>query len=176
MERHRYMFVFLLLFGLFAGLSCDGTGSIPPGSGAADQQTDQQDGAAIVRIGSASYSVDLAVLPEERQQGLSGREFMAQGEGMLFVFENEQPLHFWMKEMRFPLDMLWIDAQCRLVGVSADVPTPPPNGGDGEIPRAQSPSPARFVLELNAGEAARQGMAEGDLVEFQGAITGRYGC
>ena len=129
-----------------------------------------------MRIGNASYSVDMAVLPEERQQGLSGREQMAEDTGMLFVFEEERPLHFWMKEMHFPLDIIWIDAGCRLLDVSADVPTPPPGVDNDEIPRAQSPSPARYVLEVNAGEAARKGLQPGDLVEFQGAIAGQHGC
>jgi uncharacterized membrane protein (UPF0127 family) len=81
-----------------------------------------------------------------------------------------------MKEMHFPLDIIWIDAQCRMVGVAADVPTPPPNADNDQIPRVQSPSPSRFVLEVNAGEAARNGLAAGDVVEFQGTIAGQYGC
>ena len=134
-------------------------------------------GQASVRIGGeATYAVDVAVKPEERRQGLSGRETMAQDAGMLFVFEEEQPLQFWMKDMRFPLDIIWIDGQCRLIGVSADVPTPPPNAGSDEIPRVQSPSPAQYVLELNAGEWARAGLSPGDRVQFLGAIEGQYGC
>ena len=134
-------------------------------------------GVASVRIGrDVTYAVDVAVTPGERQQGLSGRETMAQDTGMLFVFEEEQPLHFWMKDMRFPLDIIWIDGQCRLIDVAADVPTPPPNADNSEIPRAQSPSPARYVLELNAGEWARAGLSPGERVEFLGAIEGQYGC
>ena len=165
------MFILVLLFGLFTGLNCAGTEqqATLPGPTPAPEQP-------VARIGGASYSVDMAVLPEERRQGLSGREHMAQDAGMLFVFEEEQQLHFWMKEMRFPLDIIWIDAQCRLVGVSAEVPTPVPNAGNDEIPRAQSPLPARFVLEVNAGEAARNGLSAGDAVEFQGVIAGQYGC
>ena len=129
-----------------------------------------------MRIGSATYAVDLAVTPEERRQGLSGRETMPPNAGMLFVFEEEQPLHFWMKDMRFPLDIIWIDAQCRLIDVAAHVPTPPPGANDADIPRAQSPAPAQYVLELNAGESARAGLSPGAPVEFLGAIQGRYGC
>ena len=132
---------------------------------------------ALVLIrGGVSYAVDLAVTSEERQQGLSGREQMAQDEGMLFVFEEEQGLSFWMKEMHFPLDIIWIDAQCRLIDVAAEVPTPPPGAESSDIPRAKSPSPARYVLEVNAGESERNGLQPGDLVEFQGAIAGKYGC
>ena len=134
-------------------------------------------GEASVRIGGeATYTVDVAVKPGERQQGLSGRETMAQDTGMLFVFEEEEPLTFWMKDMRFPLDIIWIDGQCRLIDVAAGVPTPPPNASNEEIPRAQSPRPAQYVLELNADEWARAGLSPGDLVEFLGAIEGQYGC
>ena len=131
---------------------------------------------AVVSIGNVTYIVDLAILPEERQQGLSGREHMPLDVGMLFVFERERQLNFWMKEMHFPLDIIWIDAQCRLVEVAANVPTPPPNASNADIPRVQSPSPARYVLELNAGEAARNGLQPGDPVEFLGAIAGQHGC
>ena len=132
---------------------------------------------ASVRIGGeATYAVDLAVKPAEQRQGLSGRETMAQNSGMLFVFEEEQPLYFWMKDMLFPLDIIWIDDQCRLIDVAADVPTPPANAGNDEIPRVQSPLPARYALELNAGEWARARLSPGDLVEFLGAIEGQYGC
>ena len=162
------MFILLLLFGLLTGMACAGgaTATAPP----------EPDGAPTVRVGSASFSVELALSPEERQQGLSGRQSLARNAGMLFVFEEERTLHFWMKDMLFPLDILWIDARCRLAGVAAGVPTPPPGAGNDEIPRAQSPSPARFVLEVNAGEAARNGLWPGDAVEFRGTIAGRYGC
>lgn len=131
---------------------------------------------AVVSIGGATYSVDLAILPEERQQGLSGREHLPLDAGMLFVFEQERQLNFWMKEMHFPLDIIWIDGQCRLVEVAANVPTPPPDANNADIPRVQSPSPARYVLELNAGEAARNRLQPGDPVEFLGAIAGQHGC
>ncbi len=164
-----------LLFSLLAGLGCGALQTATPTPEPARPAATPASEPAV-RIGGEVYQVDLAVLPEERRQGLSGREPLAPDEGMLFVFEEEQPLHFWMKDMRFPLDIIWIDAQCRMVGVAADVPTPPPGAGSDEIPRAQSPSPARFVLEVNAGEAARRGLSAGDAVEFQGSIAGRYGC
>ena len=132
---------------------------------------------SAVRIGGVTtYAVDVAATPEERQQGLSGRETMALDTGMLFVFEEERPLHFWMKEMHFPLDIIWIDGQCELIGVSAEVPTPPPNAESAAIPRANSPAPALYVLEVNAGEWQRNGMSEGDRVEFLGPIKGQNGC
>ena len=165
------MYVLLLLWSLLIGLGC-GVAQL----GATSTVQKPAEDAPIVRIGGTTYTVDLAVLSEERQQGLSGRESLAENEGMLFVFEEEGQLNFWMKEMRFPLDIIWIDAQCRLLDVSADVPTPPPNARNEDIPRAPSPSPARYVLEVGAGEAARNGLEAGDLVEFEGSIEGQHGC
>ena len=160
-----------LILLLLTLLSC-GVGALT----AAPEPTDSP-GVASIRIGDhVTYTVDVADEPEERYQGLSGRETMAGDTGMLFVFEEEEPLTFWMKDMRFPLDIIWIDGQCRLIDVAADVPTPPPNASNEEIPRAQSPSPARYVLELNAGEWARAGLSPGDRVEFLGPIEGQYGC
>ena len=155
--------LFLLMLAAALG-GCDGP------------SPDSPDEASVRIGGDVAYAVDMAVTPEERQQGLSGRETMAQDTGMLFVFEEEQPLTFWMKDMRFPLDIIWIDGQCRLIDVAADVPTPPPGADTADIPRVQSPSPARYVLELNAGEWARAGLSPGDRVEFLGAIEGQYDC
>ena len=165
------MYVFLLLWSLLIGLGC---GVSQQGATSTSERPVEE--VPIVRIGDATYTVDLAVQPEDRQQGLSGRESLAQDAGMLFVFEEERPLHFWMKEMRFPLDIIWIDAQCRLIDVARDVPIPPSDAGNEEIPRVQSPSPARYVLELNAGEAARSGLQAGNLAEFEGSIKGQHGC
>ena len=161
----------LLMLGLLTVLGCASSqeAQAPGGAGARSD-------AAAVSIRDVTYTVDLAISAEERQQGLSGREYMPQDVGMLFVFEDERPLHFWMKEMRFPLDIIWIDARCRLLDVAANVPTPPANAGSDEIPRAQSPGPAKYVLEVNAGEAARHGLRPGDIVEFQGTIAGQHGC
>ena len=60
----------------------------------------------VVRVDEVAFPVELAVTSEQRAQGLSGRVFLDFGTGMLFVFEAESRLRFWMKEMEFPLDMV----------------------------------------------------------------------
>ena len=145
--------------------------------GGCEGSSDEASSQASVRIGGeVSYTVDVADEAEERYQGLSGRKAMAGDEGMLFIFEEEAQRQFWMKEMQFPLDIIWIDGQCRLIDVAADVPIPPSNAESGDIPRVQSPSPTKYVLELNAGEWASAGLSAGDRIEFLGAIEGRFGC
>lgn len=130
----------------------------------------------VVRIGDALFSVDLALTPEQRSQGLSGRHVMAAETGMLFVFENEGALTFWMKEMRFPLDIVWIGADCTVVDVTLGAPPPEEGQGLADLPRFSPRSPAQYVLEINAGEFVDRGIEAGDLVEFAGDLDGLHGC
>jgi uncharacterized membrane protein (UPF0127 family) len=131
---------------------------------------------AIVRIGQATYRVDLAVSEMERAQGLSGRPDLGVDAGMLFVYESDAPRTFWMPDMHFPLDMVWIKSDCTVSGVSSDVPNPPPATPRNELLRYPSTEPVRFVLEINAGQAAAQGVTAGTRVEFDGKIAGNWGC
>lgn len=130
----------------------------------------------VVRIDEVAFPVELAVTPDERIKGLSGRAFLDSGTGMLFVFDVESRLRFWMREMEFPLDMVWIGAECRVVDVSVDVPPPDPETSRGDLPRYSPSSPAMYVLEINAGEATRLGLGAGDPVKFVGDLAGKYGC
>lgn len=130
----------------------------------------------LVTIGSATWLVELAVEPEERNRGLSGWESLPESAGMLFVFEGDQHLSFWMVDMNFPLDMVWIDSSCRVVDVTLDAPTPLPDQSRAELPRFRPSSPARFVLEINAGEFNGAQLEVGDVVKFEEALAGQYGC
>jgi uncharacterized membrane protein (UPF0127 family) len=114
------------------------------------------------------FSVELANSPAEQAHGLMGRDHMAAGHGMLFVFRDSAPRTFWMKDTLIPLDMLFFDAGGRLVAIQADAK---PCQAD---PCKLYPSgvPARYVLELNAGTAARLGVRKGDVITFSGVPSG----
>ena len=101
---------------------------------------------------------------------------MDAGTGMLFVFENEGVFTFWMKEMHFPLDIVWVGADCTVVDVTLGAPPPEEGQSLADLPRFSPGSPALYVLEINAGEFAEQGIEIGDLVEFVGDLEGLYGC
>ena len=120
--------------------------------------------------------MELAITPAERQQGLSGRESLPENTGMLFIFEQDQRLSFWMLDMNFPLDMVWIDSSCHVLDVTPDVPHPDPGQEPSDLPRYSPSGPARFVLEINAGEFHDAGLAVGALARFGGPIAGEYGC
>ena len=130
----------------------------------------------LVHIGNTVYVVDLALTPDERAQGLSGRPSLDTDRAMLFVYERDGPLWFWMPDMHFPLDMVWIRADCTVAGVTADVPNPPLDTPRDQLPRYPASEPVRFVLEINAGQAETHGITAGSPVEFAGAITGQWGC
>ena len=132
--------------------------------------------APLVRIGDAVYVVDLAVTPTERTQGLSGRPSMAVERGMLFVYEEDRARTFWMPNMHFPLDMVWIQADCTVAGVTADVPNPPLDTPRDQLELYPSAGLVRFILELNAGQAAEHGIEPGATVKFAGQIAGQWGC
>lgn len=118
----------------------------------------------------------MAVTPEERIKGLSGRAFLDSGTGMLFVFETESRFRFWMREMQFPLDMVWIGAGCKVVDISLNVPPPDPGIPTEELPRYSPSGVALYVLEINGGESSRLGLGPGDPVRFVGALAGKYRC
>lgn len=129
-----------------------------------------------VTIGETTWPVELAITPAERSQGLSGREVLPQGSGMLFIFEGDQHLAFWMPDMNFPLDMVWIDSGCHVVDATLNAPVPEPGQSLADLPRFSPGSPARFVLEINAGEFPDAGLTPGDQAIFGGALEGQYGC
>ena len=120
-------------------------------------------GAPWVKIGGERYAVEIADDDTERARGLMFRDVLAEGHGMLFIHVSEEPQSYWMKNTRIPLDILYFDDSRRLVAQQRDVP--PCSLGDA-CPPYPSGAPARYVLELNAGEAARLDLQDGATIEF----------
>lgn len=125
-------------------------------------------GGPWVEIGGQRYGVEVADDDAERSRGLMFRDEMAADRGMLFVHEREEPQAYWMKNTRIALDILYFDAGARLVSQRRDVP--PCSAGD-RCPPYPSAAPARYVLELNAGEAARLGLVDGAVLKFGPGIA-----
>ena len=140
-----------------------------------EQPTPAIDGPVVI-VEDKSFVVELAVTPAERNQGLSGHPPLADNEGMLFVFQNEAKWVFWMKDMLFPLDMIWIDARCMVVDITENAPMPEPGQALPDLPRFFPETLAQYVLEVNAGTAQRTGISIGDRVVFGGSLDGRFGC
>jgi uncharacterized membrane protein (UPF0127 family) len=117
----------------------------------------------VLQVGDASVRVEVAADEASRERGLSGRDALAPDAGMLFVLAGDRPA-FWMRGMRFPLDIVWIDGR-RVVDVTANVP--PPTAAAGTLPTYSPRRPANRALEVNAGWAARHGVRRGDAVRVR---------
>ena len=112
-----------------------------------------------VELKGQRYTVEVADSHEERARGLMFRDRLDSGTGMLFVHDVEQPLAYWMKNTRIPLDILYFDQDRKLVSVSRGVP--PCSLGD-RCPNYPSRGAALYVLELNAGVASEIDVRPGD--------------
>jgi hypothetical protein len=127
-------------------------------------------GAPWVELGGARYRVEIADDDAERARGLMFRDALPADQGMLFIHERQEPLAYWMKNTRIPLDILYFDGNRKLVSQQRDVP--PCSAGD-RCPPYPSGAPARYVLELNAGEAARLGLRDGEELRLSPRIAPR---
>ena len=111
-----------------------------------------------VVLGGKTFSVEIADSSEEHQLGLMFRDSMPADHGMIFIFPDEAPRSFWMKNTRIPLDIMYFDKDLKMVSISAD--TPPCRVA--RCPSYPSVVPAKYVLELNGGSAASLGVGVGD--------------
>lgn len=108
-------------------------------------------------------SVALARTTIEHQQGLSGCQSLASGQGMYFIFPAKTGIAFWMKDMLIPLDIIWL-ADNTVVGITADVP--PPAYPQDSLPLYPAPVPVDGVLEIGAGEAQKLNIRQGSILEI----------
>src|SRR3989344_4406691 len=75
----------------------------------------------LIRIGDQTIAVEIADSEEERNLGLSGRESMPSGSRLLFIFNLSGKYGFWMKDMYFPIDIVWIDESWQVIGVERNL-------------------------------------------------------
>ena len=125
-------------------------------------------GSPWVELGGKRYHVEIANTDAQREKGLMFRQELAADHGMLFVHERQEPLAYWMKNTHIPLDILYFDNARLLVSQQRDVP--PCSLGDA-CPPYPSDAPARYVLELNAGEAAKLALHNGMQLRIDPHIT-----
>lgn len=111
-----------------------------------------------VRLGQHTFTLEVAADEKARNFGLMFRQSMPADHGMLFVFDDERPLGFWMKNTYIPLDILFLDAQGKVISIQQMRPldeSTTPSGG-----------PARYAIELNQGASQQAGVKVGDVVHI----------
>ncbi|MBI2482501.1 MAG: DUF192 domain-containing protein [Candidatus Vogelbacteria bacterium] len=106
-------------------------------------------------FGETNIKIELADTPAKQELGLSGRESLAQDTGMLFIFDKPGRYGFWMKEMRFAIDIIWLDSEWRIVGIHYNI-------NPSTYPTVFYPTePAQYVLEVNARWTSQNNIATG---------------
>lgn len=162
-------FVFLAVCAVFvlgAGCNAASTTTVIPSPANNVPKAETSLYAVPVQVGAQQLLVQIAGTDELRQQGLSGREPLTDSQGMLFDFRNttETDPGFWMKDMKFNLDFIWIN-QGKVIGITADVPAP--KTADDFLPTYYPPSAVDMVLEVARGWSAAHGIKIGDEVTMK---------
>lgn len=146
LERLKYPFIVIIFITLFVV-------AIQKGS----KETKDT---PYVNIGGQKIEVELAVTTEEHQKGLSIYNSLEPTKGMLFVFETPGKYSFWMQGMKFPIDIIWISEDMKIVYIKKNADHTKPFDQFG--PSAD----AKYVLELVSGFTDTHNVKEGDLVEI----------
>lgn len=108
-----------------------------------------------LEIGSTKITVELAQSQGERGQGLGDRKSLSPDQGMLFVFDKPDIYPFWMRDMQFPLDIIWLDENYQVVDMVTDLKPE-------SYPQSFAPAKkALYVLEVNAGVAEKNNIKIG---------------
>ena len=115
--------------------------------------------AATVRLNDKTFNVLVADTPEKQRQGLSGMDGLEPAQGMIFVNESPSKSCFWMKDMKFNIDILWFDRDNRLTDQQRDLS--PSTYPESFCPRVG----AKYVLEVPAGIAQLLHLKTGDKIE-----------
>lgn len=115
--------------------------------------------APYLNIKGEFFKAIVARTVAEREQGLSGKVGLGARQAMFFVFDNDDRHGFWMKDMLFSIDIVWLDAEYKVVHIQN-------NATPGSYPNVFFPDkPARYVVELNSGTALNLSLKEGDQVK-----------
>ncbi|HEY4508905.1 MAG TPA: DUF192 domain-containing protein [Candidatus Paceibacterota bacterium] len=113
-----------------------------------------------VEMGGKTFSIEVARTNSERAKGLSGHLPLLDDQGMLFVFPKPDKYGFWMKDMNFSIDIIWIDANFKIVHIENSLPPE-------TYPKVFYPeTPALYVLEVSNGEVEKLSLKVGDAVKF----------
>jgi hypothetical protein len=109
-----------------------------------------------VQIGGEEFRLEVARTEEEKARGLMHRRSLGERQGMIFVYQSDEHLSFWMKNTRIPLDLLFLSREGAVLQIEGLKPH--------SLKPITSERAARYALELPAGSAARLGLKTGDRV------------
>lgn len=150
--KSKYIIIFAIVVSVIAFLVIVNTVFAP------DTQ-DYETG--VITINEKIIKIEIAQTQSQQVLGLGNRDFLAVDSGMLFLYDNYGVRRFWMKGMRFPLDIIWISDNV-IVGIESNVPVP--ENDQQILPAYTSPQEVNYVLEVNAGYCETNDIRVGDKV------------
>lgn len=134
--------------------------------GSSDQRSDKlpaiEKTRTTVKINDVSIEAEIADTPATRTSGLSFREELTDDQGMLFVFDKADYHSFWMKDMNFPIDIIWIHDN-HIVDLTKNIPPEK----DKDLTIYKPKNPVKLVLEVNAGFSEKNSFKIGDSVKIK---------
>ena len=119
---------------------------------------------ATAKIGETTIELLVAESDAERVKGLSGRESLGENQGMLFIFDEAGEYGFWMKDMNFPIDIIFIEND-KVVNIAKNAQVPTENQG---LIIYKPEKSVNRVLELRAGRSDALGIEPGTTITFEG--------
>ncbi|MDF0682058.1 MAG: DUF192 domain-containing protein [Candidatus Nitrosocosmicus sp.] len=134
-------------------------------------QQQEQNKTALVSLGGVNVTASLSTTPDSQSKGLSIKDSLNENEGMLFIFDSPQKYSFWMKDMKFPIDIIWINSTGNIVHIEKNLspcylllpcPSYAPNND------------SLYVLEVASNFTNKFGVSVGDSVESEIIKRGQH--
>lgn len=119
---------------------------------------------STVKINDKSFAIEIADSPEALQKGLSDRKSLPKDQGLLFIFDNKAYHTFWMKNMQFPIDIIFIEDN-KIISIQKNAQ--PPKNINEELSLYKPTKPINKVLEINAGLSEKFDFKSGDMIEIK---------
>lgn len=113
-----------------------------------------------VTINNHQLSAQVAETPQERESGLSGKACIANNQAMLFIFDKPDNYPFWMRDMKFSLDIVWVSPDKKIIEIQKNIA--PQTYPESFV----NSNPAKYVMEVAAGEADVLNLQTGDQISY----------
>jgi uncharacterized protein len=147
--RARHFSSLILLLGLIAAHGCDAPTTAP---------APQSLPTISLALGTRQFTLETATTDQTREIGLMYRDSMATDHGMIFVFPDEEPRTFWMKNTHIPLDIVYLDLAGKIVSIKSMKAY--------DLTGIDSDGPAKYAIELNPGIPTDAGLKVGDTIQI----------
>jgi len=134
-------------------------------------QQQEQNKTALVSLGGVNISASLSTTPDSQSKGLSIKDSLNENEGMLFIFESPQKYSFWMKDMKFPIDIIWINSTGKIVHIEKNLS---PCYLLLPCPSYAPKNDSLYVLEVVSNFTNKFGVNVGDSVESEIIKRGQH--